>query len=1275
MPPQAAALARGRLEALGIPLDRAFLDVRGNRWRTLFPERPLVPGRGNVLRWGSSPGDINIPAASDSLAGEQGLQAAGMDSRESGSADAELLARAAWSELLAYLAQNATALRLDVSELGGPRLTVGADGDIIQIYAPRQIDGVPVRDCGLTAVVNGGNLVLLGTRNWADIRQSPRPRLSPETARTAVESHLAPTTVRGLRRKPGLVLLPMAAGRRPDVAAPGTGYQYRLVWVLEVEVAGHHAAWEALVDAQDGELLAFEDKNRYATARSIVGGIVPLGYETADPVDPEQPGYPMAGADVVHGTRRSFTDAGGNLPLCVDGEISTSLDGRHAQVVDVCGPLSESSLADLDLGTSPGADCDAAIGASSGNTRSSRTVFYELNRMREQAAGQLAGNNWLDSRLIGITNFPADLLGCNAFWDGSTVTFFVGDPAFPPEGCRNTGELATVVSHEWAHGLDDNDANGEISTPGEGFADILSALRFNNSCIGRGFFNGVPCDTGDGDPCQTCDPEDETCLTCDGVREIDWAKRVSGLPHTPSFIDSSCPPGIFSAPGPCGGAIHCEGALESESAWDLVARDLPARYSFDQSTALEIATRLYYLGSGLVESWFQCEPGIPELEIPTMADGCNADSGYLNLLAVDDDNGSLVDGTPHMQAIYDAFDRHGIACDLPAVMDGGCAGAPNVAPLVVATPVDRGMKLTWGAVAGAQGYGVFRSEGVLGCDSGKIKVGETAALEFVDQELLNGFDYHYVVIPLGTADTCMGPASACITASPASGPNVAVDPVSSALNILAGDGDAAIDNCEVAELTFDFHNIGLGALTNLRMLGVDVVSHPGTVSILTSFPAGIAATLAPCGTTRGGFVFSATDLSFNDALVFEVRFTADELAGLERSARIRIEGAESDITAFASKTFSFETDMDGWQVVQGTFVRTSGEGGDGTNHHLASSSDLSGQCDQVRSPLMRLAPTSTLSLWSSFDIEGAFTELPPYIFWFDRANVALSLESTGQRIPVSPDGGRLYNAGGTDGSCVTQDQDGWADSMLTWAASTWSSTQLGALVEPGQVLRLDVGYGTDDCGAGCDAVEGSGIRFDQVTITDVELVTPDTLADICLPPNQDPLAVDDVVTPPVIEPVTVAVLANDEDPDVGDLLRVFSVGLAAAGDVSIDSVGPGLDTVTYTPRGCTAGLDLFDYAITDGRGGVASATVTVDLTPLSDHAGTDLVLTDLAISGHEVFVACASILTGDTGSPSTDDDFRLLASADVVLQAGESVAFGNGTTVASGASLTVVIDP
>ena len=37
----------------------------------------------------------------------------------------------------------------------------------------------------------------------------------------------------------------------------------------------------------------------------------------------------------------------------------------------------------------------------------------------------------------------------------------------------------------------------------------------------------------------------------------------------------------------------------------------------------------------------------------------------MNFLAVDDDNGDLTDGTPHMTAIFDAFDRHQIACPTP----------------------------------------------------------------------------------------------------------------------------------------------------------------------------------------------------------------------------------------------------------------------------------------------------------------------------------------------------------------------------------------------------------------------------------------------------------------------------------------------------------------------------------------------------------------------------------------------------------------------------------
>ena len=35
-------------------------------------------------------------------------------------------------------------------------------------------------------------------------------------------------------------------------------------------------------------------------------------------------------------------------------------------------------------------------------------------------------------------------------------------------------------------------------------------------------------------------------------------------------------------------------------------------------------------------------------------------------LAADDDNGNLTTGTPHMTALFAAFNRHGIACATPA---------------------------------------------------------------------------------------------------------------------------------------------------------------------------------------------------------------------------------------------------------------------------------------------------------------------------------------------------------------------------------------------------------------------------------------------------------------------------------------------------------------------------------------------------------------------------------------------------------------------------------
>lgn len=92
-------------------------------------------------------------------------------------------------------------------------------------------------------------------------------------------------------------------------------------------------------------------------------------------------------------------------------------------------------------------------------------------------------------------------------------------------------------------------------------------------------------------------------------------------------------------------------------------------------------------------------------------------------------------------------------------------------------------------------------------------------------------------------------------------------------------------------------------------------------------------------------------------------------------------------------------------------------------------------------------------------------------------------------------------------------------------------------------------------------------------------------------PDQPPVAADDQATTPSGTAVTVAVLANDGDPD-GDPLSVVSVTQGANGSVTTDGT-----TVTYTPVPGFSGSDSFTYTIDDGLGGTATATVTITVEP------------------------------------------------------------------------------
>ena len=321
-----------------------------------------------------------------------------------------------------------------------------------------------------------------------------------------------------------------------------------------------------------------------------------------------------------------------------------------------------------------------------------------------------------------------------------------------------------------------------------------------------------------------------------------------------------------------------------------------------------------------------------------------------------------------------------------------------------------------------------------------------------------------------------------------------VEPLPASVVSPGGDGDVFVDNCDVVTASFEVENLGAVDLTAVEAVRIEPVSHPETQT-LTALPLRVA-DLLPCGQLCGNpvsratasFSFRAQGLAFDDELVFEieVRALADGTP-ITALATLRLGGTESDFESQAGRTFDFEQDLEGWKVARGTFTRGS-PGAEGTASHLASSSLQANQCDEVRSPEIRLGATSTLSLFNQFSIEPG----TPALGFYDRANVGLHDVIAGERTTAVPDGGRLYDASGPNGTCVTNGERGWSGVGVPFAASSWSANALAATGLAGRRLRLSVGYGTDP------NFEGTGFQLDRVTLTDFELQVPDARSDVCV---------------------------------------------------------------------------------------------------------------------------------------------------------------------------------
>ncbi|HKH47209.1 MAG TPA: pre-peptidase C-terminal domain-containing protein [Thermoanaerobaculia bacterium] len=687
----------------------------------------FVPGRGNQLR---------VADISGYLGGRGSVDLATMES----------ITRAFLPRVAGMLGVDPKTLQLNAGRSGHPAEHLWfIDFDVVR-------NGMVIDGARVAFRVNNGNLIQFGTENLpAQGVTAPKAKLARKDALATLSAFIggfsaADTFIDGGSLH--LMTVRLDDARFAEGYAPAKGRGLLSAWQFVFRRAGDNATWRARIDARTGEVLELRDINDYA---QVTGGAKILGAST---------NLPMPFANVSSG---GFTNSAG-IYSYPGGTVTSTLSGQYVGITDNCGAISKAADASGNIlfGTSTGTDCTTPGSGGAGNTHSARTQFYHVNRAKEIARGWLPSNTWLSAKLTANVNINNT---CNAFWNGSTINFYRSGG-----GCGNTGEIEGVSIHEYGHGIDSNDGNGSSPENGTGetYGDWTAALATHSSCVGSGFLTS------------NCGGYGDSCTSCTGVRDIDFAKHTSGVAHTVSnFTQTRCPTSAIGYVGPCNREGHCESYVSSEALWDFVNRDLPGAGT---GSAWAIADRLWYLSRSTATQAFTCTASGT-----WTSSGCNTGSLWKTLRAVDDDDGNLANGTPHSAALFAAFNRHGIACTTDSGASTSFRGCTQPAtPTVTLTPGDNSVSVAIGGSTGV--FDLYRNE--RGCNAGFIKTANNISGSFTDTAVANGFTYFYQVTaePSGN-EACASAPSTCVSVTPTGGtptPDFSISASPSAVSIAQG---------------------------------------------------------------------------------------------------------------------------------------------------------------------------------------------------------------------------------------------------------------------------------------------------------------------------------------------------------------------------------------------------------------------------------------------------------------------------------------------------------
>lgn len=403
-----------------------------------------------------------------------------------------------------------------------------------------------------------------------------------------------------------------------------------------------------------------------------------------------------------------------------------------------------------------------------GNTVGVRSSYFHLSK----AAEKLLGYNLPGAiRLYNppLTVYPHVVNPGENFYESEYNAIYLGYHGTNGNVFhgKDSSTSSGIVLHEMGHAFDYFDGSGGMSNPAEAFADISTMFMTKDSCIGRGFL--LDCIYDQSGTCLTpletyrlCYGYGNPCTSCDGGRDIDYAKHSNAVPSTPTnFVDTYCTQDPYGYNGPCGYKQHCEATIATQAMWDLANRDLPS--AMDGPTAWQFAERLFFLGAPTIGNFY----GNCSYRNVSNTNGCNAGSLYNVLRAIDDDGDGTANGTPHAAEIYAALNRHGIACTT-AGSNNNYTTCPTISKPtgLSATYSSNKVILTWNSVQNASKYEILRAE--LGCNSSFNKIAEVSAptTTYTDTEVANNFEYYYRVWAVGSNPSCRSLVSDCLSVTP-----------------------------------------------------------------------------------------------------------------------------------------------------------------------------------------------------------------------------------------------------------------------------------------------------------------------------------------------------------------------------------------------------------------------------------------------------------------------------------------------------------------------------